>query len=109
MNNLPNRRRFLQAAAMASASLLAHDSVFAAQKKSVLVFTKSSGFEHDVVKVKDGKPSIVESAVTMLGGKHGFDVVTTKDGRVFDSSDFRNHAAVVFFTTGALTTVGTDK
>ena len=94
---------------MAGASLLVPDFVSAAQKKSVLVFTKSSGFEHDVVKVKDGKPSIVESTVTMLGGKHGFDVVATKDGTVFDSGGFRNHAAVVFFTTGDLTAVGTDK
>jgi type 1 glutamine amidotransferase len=109
MNDLPNRREFLQTIAMAGASILAPNAVFAVQKKSVLVFTKSSGFEHDVVKIKDGKPSIVQSAVTMLGGKHGFDVVATKDGRVVDSGDFRNHAAVLFFTTGDLTTVGTDK
>lgn len=109
MNDLSNRRQFLHTAAMAGASLLVLDSVFAAQRKSVLVFTKSSGFEHDVVKIKDGKQSIVESTVTMLGSKNGFDVVATKDGRVFDSEGFRGHAAVVFFTTGDLTTVGTDK
>jgi len=84
-------------------------NIFAAEKKSVLVFTKSSGFEHDVVKRVDGKPSIVEQAITSLGSKHGFDVTATKDGRVFDSRDFRNYAAVLFFTTGDLTTVGTDK
>jgi uncharacterized protein len=109
MNDLSNRREFLQTTAMAGASLLVPNLVSAAQKKSVLVFTKSSGFEHDVVKIKDGKPSIVESTVTMLGVKHGFEVVATKDGQAFDSADFRNHAAVVFFTTGDLTTVGTDK
>jgi uncharacterized protein len=109
MNDLSNRREFLQTAAMAGASLLVPNLASAAQKKSVLVFTKSSGFEHDVVKIKDGKPSIVENTVTMLGGNHGFDAVATKDGRVFDSAEFRNHAAVVFFTTGDLTTVGTDK
>lgn len=109
MNDLSNRREFLRTAAMAGASLLVPALASAAKKKSVLVFTKSSGFEHDVVKIKDGKPSIVENTVTMLGSKHGFDVAATKDGRVFDSGDFRNHAAVVFFTTGDLTTVGTDK
>jgi len=31
----------------------------AAKNKSVLLFTKSSGFEHAVIKVTDGKPSIV--------------------------------------------------
>jgi len=109
MNDLPNRREFLQTAALAGASLLVPEAAFGAKKKSVLVFTKSSGFEHDVVKIKDDKPSIVQTAVTMLGGKHGFDVVTSKDGRIFDSGDFRKHAAVLFFTTGDLTTGGTDK
>src|SRR5579862_4043275 len=109
MNDLPNRREFLQTAALAGASLLVPEAAFGAKEKSVLVFTKSSGFEHDVVKIKDDKPSIVQTAVTMLGGKHGFDVVTSKDGRVFDSGDFRKHAAVLFFTTGDLTTGGTDK
>src|SRR5262249_3216528 len=81
----------------------------AVAKKLVLVFTKSSGFEHDLVKRTNGKPSIVENAVTSLGHKHGFDVTATKDGRVFDSKDFSKHAAVLFFTTGDLTTAGTDK
>ena len=109
MNDLPNRREFLQTAALAGASFLVPEAAFGAKEKSVLVFTKSSGFEHDVVKIKDDKPSIVQTAVTMLGGKHGFDVVTSKDGRIFDSGDFRKHAAVLFFTTGDLTTGGTDK
>jgi type 1 glutamine amidotransferase len=32
----------------------------------------------------------------------------TKDGRIFDSNEFHSYAAVVFFTTGDLTTMGTD-
>lgn len=108
MNTL-NRRRFLQTTAVASAGLILGNDAFAAKQKSVLVFTKSSGFEHQVVKNVDGKPSILESTVTTLGSKHGFDVTATKDGSIFDSGEFRNHAAVLFFTTGDLTTVGTDK
>jgi uncharacterized protein len=104
-----NRRHFLQTGALAGAGLLLLNDVFAEKKKSVLVFTKSSGFEHQVVKNVDGKPSILENAITTLGAKHGFDVTATKDGTVFDSNDFRNYAAVLFFTTGDLTTVGTDK
>jgi type 1 glutamine amidotransferase len=103
------RREFVQTATVAGAALSVPQGMFAAGKKSVLVFTKSSGFEHDVVKTKDGKPSILEQAVTSLGSKYGFDVIATKDGRVFDSPDFRKHAAVLFFTTGDLTTTGTDK
>jgi uncharacterized protein len=103
-----DRRQFLQAAAVAGASLALPKSMFAVDKKSVLVFTKSSGFEHDVVKTTGGRPSIVDLTVTTLGTDHGFDVTATKDGKVFDSDNFRKHAAVLFFTTGDLTTTGTD-
>jgi type 1 glutamine amidotransferase len=109
MNNVSNRRQFLRTGAVAGASFALPKSLFAAGKKSVLVFTKSSGFEHDVVKTTGGKPSIVEEAVSTLGEKYGFDVTSSKDGRVFDSNEFRKHAVVLFFTTGDLTTVGLDK
>ena len=108
MRDLFNRRQFLRAGAMAGASFGMPQCLFATEKKSVLVFTKSSGFEHDVVKTRGGKPSIVERAVAALGKEHGFDVTATKDGGVFDSNDFRKYAAVLFFTTGDLTTTGTD-
>jgi len=104
-----SRRDVLRTVTLATAALAVPADLFGTGKKSVLVFTKSSGFEHDVVKRIDGKPSIVENTVTSLGSKHGFDVVATKDGRVFDAKDFHNYAAVVFFTTGDLTTEGTDK
>lgn len=74
----------------------------------MLVFTKSSGWEHDVVKRTNGKPSIFERAITPLGDQHGFSVMATKDGRIFDSNDVRNYAAFVFFTSGNLTEAGTD-
>jgi type 1 glutamine amidotransferase len=109
MREIFNRRECLQLGAAAAASYAMPRFMFAADKKSVLVFTKSSGFEHDVVKTKDGKPSIVDNAVTALGQKHGFEVTATKDGSIFDSKDFTKYAAVLFFTTGDLTTVGTDK
>src|ERR1700758_5062912 len=82
MSNAMKRRQFVQAAAMAGASFAFLDDLFAVTKKSVLMFTKSSGFEHEVVKTPGGKPGILEIAVTMLGEKHGFDVTATKDGRV---------------------------
>jgi len=103
------RRQFVEIGAVGGLSLAASKGLFAAGKKSVLVFTKSSGFEHDVVKLKDGKPSIMDNAISDLGEKHGFEVTASKDGGVFDSPDFHKYAAVVFFTTGDLTTAGTDK
>jgi uncharacterized protein len=104
-----NRRQFLQAGVAASASLALPRGLFAASNKSVLLFTKSSGFEHEAIKQVDGRPSIMEKAVTALGKQHGFDVTATKDGRVFDSKEFHQYAALVFFTTLDLTTAGTDK
>lgn len=108
MNTNIKRREFIQTGAVALASLALPQALFSATKKSLLVFTKSSGFEHDVVKRIGGKPSIVEQTVTSLGKEHGFDVTATKDGRVFDSPDFHNYAAVLFYTTGYLTKAGQD-
>jgi type 1 glutamine amidotransferase len=104
-----NRRQFLQASAIAGAGLALPNALLAAKKKSVLIFTKSSGFEHDVIKSSPGHPSILEQAVQTLGNQHGFEVTATKDGGVFSSPDFHKYAAVLFFTTGDLTTPGTDK
>ena len=109
MKSALSRRDLLRTGAIAAGTLAFPLEMLGAAKKSLLVFTKSSGWEHDVVKRVDGKPSIVENAVTALGKKHGFDVTTSKDGRVFDSPEFHKYAAVLFFTTGDLTTEGTDK
>ena len=109
MKQLFDRRQFVKTGAVIAAGAALPPQIFAAKKKSVLVFTKSSGWEHDVVKRVDGKLSIVEQAITSLGSKHGFDVTASKDGGVFDSKDFHKYSAAVFFTTGDLTTAGTDK
>ena len=108
MNQLVGRRQFLRASALAGAGLALPKRLLGSGKKSLLVFTKSSGWEHDVVKRTAGRPSIVEQAVTALGEQHGFEVSSSKDGRIFDSKDFRKHAAVLFFTTGDLTKPGVD-
>jgi type 1 glutamine amidotransferase len=102
------RREVLGAGAAAAAALALPVSMVAAHEKSILVFTKSSGFEHDVVKTIGGKPSIVDQAATAIGRQSGFAVTTSKDGRVFDSKDLQSYAAVLFFTTGDLTTEGAD-
>ena len=110
MSEFTNRREFLRAATLTGASLALSNRLLGAteKEKSVLVFTKSSGFEHAVVKRVDGKPSIMDDVVTELGNKHGFRVEVTKDGRIFEEKRIHSFAAVVFFTTGDLTTLGTD-
>jgi type 1 glutamine amidotransferase len=108
MNTLPGRRDFLRTAAITGAGLALSKQLLSAAPKSVLVFTKCSGFEHDVVKRLGGTTSQVDDSVTALGDKLGFKVGVTKDGRIFDTDKLRSFAAVVFFTSGDLTTLGTD-
>jgi len=108
MNPSSSRREFLRVVGAAGAGVALANPLFGAKKKSVLLFTKSSAWEHDVVKNIGGKPSIVERAVRGLGAKNGFEVTATKDGRIFESDDLYNHDAFLFFTSGDLTKKGTD-
>ena len=109
MNNPANRRDFLKTAALAGAAITLPKPIAFPPSKSLLLFTKSSGFEHQVVKRTDGNLSIVETVVTELGKEHGFQVQCSKDGRIFDSPEFHSFQSVLFFTTGDLTQSGTDK
>jgi uncharacterized protein len=108
MTKRASRRQFVQTISMAGAGLMLSKPLRADDRKSVMVFTKSSGWEHDVVKHTEGQESIVERAVGTIGSKYGFTAKRTKDGRIFDSKDLHSFAAVFFFTTGDLMTLGTD-
>ncbi len=80
-----------------------------APRRRLLCFTKSSGFEHSVVRRgAGGAPGLVERALTALGAREGFDVVCTKDGGVFTAERLAAFDAFFFYTTGDLTTPGTD-
>jgi uncharacterized protein len=110
LNRTTNRRDFLKATALAGAAIhLSKTPLAFPSSKSLLVFTKSSGWEHDVVKRNNGKDSIVETVVTELCKKQGVRSECSKDGRIFDSSDFRSFHGVLFFTSGDLREPGTDK
>jgi type 1 glutamine amidotransferase len=76
-------------------------------KPRILFFSKSSGYEHDVVKRTAKGPSFSEATLTEIGRVLGFDVIATKDGGVFDG-DLAQYDAFLFFTTGNLTEAGTD-
>src|SRR5215469_10977317 len=108
MSEVTGRREFLRVVAVTSSGLMLARRLPAAGTKSVLVFTKSSGFEHEVVKRINGKPSLVDDTINALGDQHGFHVGVTKDGRIFEEKKLHDYSAVVFFTTGDLTTLGTD-
>jgi hypothetical protein len=74
------------------------------------MFTRSQGYEHDVIKrAKDGDLSLAEKIVTELGKKHGFEVTCSKDGRDFLPETIAKFDAFLFQTTGDLTKEGGDK
>ena len=79
------------------------------KKRRILMFTKSSGFEHPVIKRTGDKLGFAEQTVTDLGAAHGFDVDCTKDGGVFTAENLAKYDAFFFYTTGTLTEPGTDK
>lgn len=72
------------------------------RKKKVLMFTRSQGFQHSVVKRNGDKLSLAERIVIEMGKKHGFEVTATKDGRIFESSEFPGFDGFVFQTQGDL-------
>ncbi len=107
-----NRREWLAATAAVGLGLagLEQRSAIAADKKQVLFFTKSSGFEHPMIKVPaGGGPSPAEKFLEEWGAEHGFEVTTSKDGTLFNPGSVEKFDAFVFYTTGDLTQPGTDK
>ncbi len=84
-------------------------SSFAADRaKKILFFSKSSGFEHSVISYKTGQPSHAEKVLTELGAKNGWEFTFSKDGSLFSTPYLEQFGAVFFYTTGDLTTAGTD-
>lgn len=72
------------------------------KKQKLLYFTRSVGYEHSVVHRQNGALSHSEKILTELGGKSGFAVDCTKDGRVFDT-DLDRYDGIVLYTCGDLT------
>jgi type 1 glutamine amidotransferase len=109
MPNGLNRRELLIAGGAAWLGAGAMGRVLARPQgptKKVLFFIKSAGFPHSVVTRRDGKPSHAETILTRIGKEQGFEVVATKDGRVFEPDKIGEWDAFVFMTTGDLTTEG---
>jgi type 1 glutamine amidotransferase len=80
----------------------------AAPAHRLLFFTKSSGFEHDVISWKKGQPSFAEKVFLDLGAKHDWEFVFSKDGSKFSPEDLAGFDAVIFYTSGDLTSLGKD-
>ena len=65
----------------------------------VLFFSKSAGYEHDVVKVKDGAPCHVETVIRPLIEGRGGSLESTKDGAVISAERLKDFDVVIFYTT----------
>jgi hypothetical protein len=76
--------------------------------KKILFFSKSSGFQHDMIAQQDGQPSAAEKILVELGKKNHLEFTCTKDGTVFTPENIAKYDAFCFYTTGDLTTVGGD-
>ena len=75
----------------------------------VLLLTKSSGYEHGVVRrPKDGSLSHVEKTMVDVGKRAGVDVEPTKDASKLNAGNLRNYDAVFLMTTGDLDKPGRD-
>ncbi len=79
-------------------------------RKRVLVFTKSSGFQHDAVKlvIKDGREGYGFPVLRALGEKNNIDFTYSKDGSLFTPQYLAQFDAFIFYTTGDLTVPKSD-
>jgi type 1 glutamine amidotransferase len=77
----------------------------AAVRKRVLFFSKSSGFEHDAIKLvmKDGRPGYAFPVLDELGRKHNIEFIFSKDAWRFTPEYLAQFDAFFFYTTGDLT------
>jgi uncharacterized protein len=78
-------------------------------KHKLLFYNRSAGFEHSVVQVKDGKPCYAETILRPICEKHGWELVSTKDGDIFTPENIAKFDAFLFYTTGDLTGEATNK
>jgi type 1 glutamine amidotransferase len=85
--------------------------------KRILFFSKSTGYEHSVIK-EPGRPftpggasmvaGLAFQVLKELGAKNNIEFVFSKDGSLFSPAYLAQFDAIYFHTTGDLTEVGTD-
>jgi type 1 glutamine amidotransferase len=85
-----------------------------APAKRVLFFSKSTGYEHTVIKDPTKPfsgpetPGLAFQVLRDLGQKNNIEFVFSKDGSLFSTSYLAQFDAIYFHTTGDLTEVGND-
>ena len=89
----------------ALSSLHAGESV---KLKKILFFTKSSNFEHSVIKESAGQLSFAGNILRELGPAHGIAFTFSKDGSLFTPAYLAQFDAYFFYTSGDLLSPGKD-
>lgn len=97
-------KRFFVGCALLALSLTA-----SAAGPRVLYLSKSAGFQHSVVMLKGDLPSHSDTYLTKIVGGLGGTITCTKDAGLINKDNLANYDVVVFYTTGDLTTPGTDR
>lgn len=69
---------------------------------NILYFTKSTRFEHSVVKKNGDQPSFSEKILEEIGAKNGFKITTTKDGGFLTKENLAKFDVIMFYTSGEL-------
>src|SRR3954467_2586583 len=91
-------------------SVVAGAADAAPAKKKVLFFSKSSGFEHDAIKLtlKDGREGYAFPVLRALGEKNNIEFTFSKDGTLFTPEYLAQFDAYFFYTSGDLLAPGKD-
>src|ERR1051325_1147086 len=98
------RRHFLRTtAALSLGSLFLDRTLLAANadisKRRILFFTKSSGFEHPVIKwPQGGGMSHAEKVLNELAPQHHWEFTFSKDGSLFTPDYLQQFDALFFYT-----------
>lgn len=79
-----------------------------AEPLRILYFTKSSGWEHDVIKWKNGERSFSEKILLSLAGDNDLEFTFSKDGSLFSDEYLEQFDVLMFYTSGYLMSEGTD-
>src|SRR4051812_6380745 len=100
MNSLPRSRSFQRLVLLALGITVTAVASAAAPVKKVLFFSKSSNFEHSVIKRVNGQPSWAEQILAEQGPRHGIEFVFSKDGSLFTAEYLAQFDAFMFYTSG---------
>ena len=93
---------------LAVATALALSLAAQAAGPRVLFLSKSAGFQHSVIAVQDNQPSHAGKHLTEIVAGLGGTITSTKDASLINKDNLKNYDVVICFTTGDLTTPGTD-